>query len=196
MKKIKKMPLVIFIIIVLVLITGTAIFFLNTRETKEEKKLDPKTVEKVKKDEKKDEENKEETEKIEEQPKAETTKEPQTESNSAPASNNSSKSNTSSSNSQSSTNNYVAPSSPPAQQEQPKAPAPAPTCTPKKFYTTFRADFTSEAECESTYNYYHNIDPDKYLGFICSYQTDDCGDMYYMLTFFDSNGNYFGYNEI
>lgn len=30
---------------------------------------------------------------------------------------------------------------------------PAPACTPKKFYTTFRADFTSEAECESTYNY-------------------------------------------
>ncbi len=72
----------------------------------------------------------------------------------------------------------------------------APACTPKKFYTIFRADFTSEAECEATYNYYHNIDPSKYLGFICSYQADDCGVMYYMLTFFDSNGNYFGYNEI
>lgn len=73
---------------------------------------------------------------------------------------------------------------------------PAPSCTPKKFYTTFRADFTSEAECEAKYNYYHEIDPNKYLGFICSYQTDDCGDTYYMLTFFDSNGHYFGYNEI
>lgn len=71
-----------------------------------------------------------------------------------------------------------------------------PSCTPKKFYTTFRADFSSEAECEAKYNYYHNIDPNKYLGFICSYQTDDCGVTYYMLTFFDSNGHYFGYNEI
>ncbi len=70
------------------------------------------------------------------------------------------------------------------------------TCTPKKFYTTFRADFTSQSECESVYNYYHSINPDKYLGFICSYQTDDCGNIYYMLTFFDSSGNYFGYNEI
>lgn len=73
---------------------------------------------------------------------------------------------------------------------------PTPSCTPKKFYTTFRADFTSEAECENKYNYYHEIDPNKYLGFICSYQIDDCGDTYYMLTFFDSNGHYFGYNEI
>lgn len=73
---------------------------------------------------------------------------------------------------------------------------PAPSCTPKKFYTTFRADFASEAECEDKYNYYHEIDPNKYLGFICSYQTDDCGDTYYMLTVFDSNGHYFGYNEI
>ena len=81
------------------------------------------------------------------------------------------------------------------QQTQPSKPQ-EPSCIPKKFYTTFRADFKSEADCESTYNHYHNIDPNKYLGFICSYQTDDCGVTYYMLTFFDVNGNYFGYNEI
>lgn len=101
--------------------------------------------------------------------------------------------NTTQNNNSNSGNNYVAPSTPPVEQTpEPTAPA----CTPKKFYTTFRADFTSEAECESTYNYYHSIDPNKYLGFICSYQTDDCGDMYYMLTFFDSDSDYFGYNEI
>lgn len=96
---------------------------------------------------------------------------------------------------------YIAPkenSNAPSQSTQSQTPPqpPAPSCTPKKFYTTFRADFASEAECESTYNYYHSIDPNKYLGFICSYQTDDCGVTYYMLTFFDINGNYFGYNEI
>lgn len=71
-----------------------------------------------------------------------------------------------------------------------------PSCTPKKFYTVFRADFESEEKCNEVYEYYHDIDPNKYLGHICSDQADDCGVIYYQLTFFDINENYFGYDEI
>lgn len=85
-------------------------------------------------------------------------------------------SNKSSSDSSSSTNNSVA------------------SCTPKKFYTVFRADFDNIETCISIGNQYKSIYG--YYGFTCDYQTDDCGVMYYMLSMFDTNGIEYGYNAI
>lgn len=196
MKKIKKMPLVIASIIILVLIAGISIFFLNARETKNEEKTEPKVEEKNERDDEKEKETieeevieEEDTPVVEEQP----------ENNSPVSSNgNSSSSNGSSSssnsNNNSSNNNYVAPTPPPVQNEQPQQPAPEPACTPKKFYTAFRADFDSMAMCQQVGNKYKEVYG--YYGFICDYDMDDCGDTYYMLTMFDGNGNYIDYPNI
>ena len=197
MKKIKKMPLVIVSLIVLVLITGTTIFFLNTRETEKNEKLDPKTEEKEAKEEKEDDLEKEE--KVEEEPVVEeevtqNTEEPTQNNNTSSSSNNNTSS--SSSSSSKSNNNYVAPSSPPVQNQQPQQTTPEPSCTPKKFYTAFRPDFSVESECEKKFNYYNTIDDEKYYGYICTDEVDDCGVTYYMLTFYDIYGNYFGYDEV
>lgn len=68
------------------------------------------------------------------------------------------------------------------------------TCTPKKFYSIFRADFTTFEKCNQIGNEYKQIY--NYYGFYCDYQTDDCGTTYYMLTMFDTNGKEYGYNTI
>lgn len=197
MKKIKKMPLVIVSLIVLVLVTGTTIFFLNTRETEKNEKLDPKTEEKEAKEEQKDDSEKEEMveeESVVEEEATKNTEEPTQNTTTSYSNNN----NTSSSNSSSSksNNNYVAPSSPPVQNQQPQQTTPEPACIPKKFDTPFRADFSSEKECDDKFIYYNSIDDKKYTSHKCSFATDDCGVTYYMLTFYDINGNRFGYNEI
>lgn len=197
MKKIKKMPLVIASIIVLVLITGISIFFLNARETENNEKTEPKVEEKNERDDKEEEETVEEEtieEKenpiVEEQPESNST----ASSNTSSSSSHSSSSSSSNNNSSSSNNNYVAPSTPPAQSQQPQQTTPEPSCTPKKFYTAFRADFDSMAMCQQIGNQYKDVYG--YYGFICDYDMDDCGDTYYMLTMFDGNGNYIDYPNI
>lgn len=92
----------------------------------------------------------------------------------------------------------------PKQEEVPKqnnitqTPTPAPTksCTPKKFYSTFRAgeDIKSMAECNSKGTLYKSVYG--YIGYSCDYQTDDCGDVYYMLQMIDENGIEHGYDTI
>ena len=69
-----------------------------------------------------------------------------------------------------------------------------PSCTPKKFYTVFRADFDSMAECNRVGELYKK--EYGYYGYFCDYTTDDCGVMYYMLTMFDGNNNYIAYPDI
>lgn len=69
-----------------------------------------------------------------------------------------------------------------------------PSCTPKKFYTVFRADFDSMAECNRVGELYKK--EYGYYGYFCDYTTDDCGVMYYMLTMFDGNNNYIAYPGI
>ena len=69
-----------------------------------------------------------------------------------------------------------------------------PNCTPKKFYTVFRADFDSMAECNRVGELYKK--EYGYYGYFCDYTTDDCGVMYYMLTMFDGNNNYIAYPDI
>lgn len=196
MKEIKKMPLVIISLIVLVLVTGTTIFFLNTRETEKNEKLNPKTEEKKAKEKNKDDSKKEEKieEPVVEEKATQNTEEPTQNNNTNFSNNNNISSSSSSSNK--SNNNYVAPSSPPVQNQQPQQTTPEPTCTPKKFDIVFRADFSSEAECDAAFNYYNSIDDKKYTSYKCSNAIDDCGVTYYMLTFYDINGNRFGYNEI
>lgn len=197
MKKIKKMPLVIASIIILVLIAGISIFFLNARETKNEEKTEPKVEEKNERDDKEEEETvkeemieEKENPIVEEQPESNST----ASSNTSSSSSHSSSSSSSNNNSSSSNNNYVAPSTPPAQNKQPQQTTPEPSCTPKKFYTAFRADFDSMAMCQQVGNQYKDVYG--YYGFICDYDMDDCGDTYYMLTMFDGNGNYIDYPNI
>ena len=67
-------------------------------------------------------------------------------------------------------------------------------CTVKKFYSVFRADFDNFEECNEKGNILK--EKNKYYGFTCDYQTDDCGDIYYMLTFFDGNGNFIDYPSV
>lgn len=69
-----------------------------------------------------------------------------------------------------------------------------PSCTPKKFYTVFRADFDSMEECNRVGELYKK--EYGYYGYFCDYTTDDCGVMYYMLTMFDGNNNYIAYPDI
>lgn len=69
-----------------------------------------------------------------------------------------------------------------------------PSCTPKKFYTVFRADFDSMEECNRVGELYKK--EYGYYGYFCDYTTDDCGVMYYMLTMFDGNKNYIAYPDI
>ena len=69
-----------------------------------------------------------------------------------------------------------------------------PSCTPKKFYTVFRPDFDSMTECNRVGELYKK--EYGYYGYFCDYTTDDCGDMYYMLTMFDGNNNYIAYPDI
>lgn len=192
------MPLVIISLIVLVLITGTTIFFLNTRETEKNEKLNPKTEEKKAKEKNKDDSEKEEKieEPVVEEEATQNTEEPTQNNNTNFSNNNNISSSSSSSNKSNNNNNYVAPSSPPVQNQQPQQTTPEPTCTPKKFDIVFRADFSSEAECDAAFNYYNSIDDKKYTSYKCSNAIDDCGVTYYMLTFYDINGNRFGYNEI
>lgn len=104
------------------------------------------------------------------------------------------------SNNTSSNNNATTPK----QEEVPKqnnitsTPTPAPTksCTPKKFYSTFRADedIKSMDDCNSKGTLYKSVYG--YIGYSCDYQTDDCGDLYYMLQMIDENGQEHGYNTI
>lgn len=86
----------------------------------------------------------------------------------------------------------------PKQNNVTKAPDPAPTksCTPKKFYSTFRADedIKSMDDCNSKGALYKSVYG--YIGYSCDYQTDDCGDLYYMLQMIDENGQEHGYNTI
>lgn len=92
----------------------------------------------------------------------------------------------------------------PKQEEVPKqnpnvqTPNPAPTksCTPKKFYSVFRADedIKSMEDCNSKGALYKSVYG--YIGYSCDYQTDDCGDLYYMLQMIDENGQEHGYNTI
>ena len=190
MKKIKKMPLVIASIIILVLIAGISIFFLNARETKNEEKTEPKVEEKNERDDEKEKETIEE-EVIEEEDTPVVEEQPE---NNSPVSSNGNSSSSNGSSSSSNSNNNIAPTPPPVQNEQPQQPAPEPACTPKKFYTAFRADFDSMAMCQQVGNQYKEVYG--YYGFICDYDMDDCGDTYYMLTMFDGNGNYIDYPNI
>lgn len=67
-------------------------------------------------------------------------------------------------------------------------------CIVKKFYSVFRADFNNFDECNKKGN--ELKEKNNYYGFTCDYQTDDCGDIYYMLTFFDGNGNFIDYPSV
>ena len=67
-------------------------------------------------------------------------------------------------------------------------------CVVKKFYSVFRADFDNFNECNEKGN--ELKEKNDYYGFTCDYQTDDCGDIYYMLTFFDGNGNFIDYPSV
>lgn len=209
LKKRKRLKSLIIVFVVIIIIIGCVVIAYNQFiKSKEENaystQLDLKNISELAKNQLKDIKNKIKENKAESL-KEETNEQEIIENNNS--NNSSSNSSNNSSNIQNNTNTNTFKNdnkqSPPthnnnsSSENQSKPPIEqTPSCTPKKFYTTFRADFSSEAECEAKYNYYHNIDPNKYLGFICSYQTDDCGVTYYMLTFFDSNGHYFGYNEI
>lgn len=67
-------------------------------------------------------------------------------------------------------------------------------CVVKKFYSVFRADFDNFDECNKTGKKLKELNG--YYGFTCDYQTDDCGDIYYMLTFFDGEGNFIDYPSV
>lgn len=67
-------------------------------------------------------------------------------------------------------------------------------CVVKKFYSVFRADFDNFDECDKNGKELKEIN--NYYGYTCDYQTDDCGDIYYMLTFFDGNGNFIDYPSV
>lgn len=79
---------------------------------------------------------------------------------------------------------------------QTPTPAPTTSCTPKKFYSIFRADedIKSMADCNSKGRLYKSVYG--YIGYSCDYQTDDCGDLYYMLQMIDKDGLEHGYDTI
>lgn len=131
-------------------------------------------------EESKTDDSKNEVEEVQEEPKQETTN----------------KNSTTSSNTSSNNNNVITPKQEevPTQNNVTQEPTPTPSCTPRKFYTQFRADFDSFEECNfNGIKYKQELG---YLGFVCDYTTDDCGVTYYMLSFFDNTGTYYGYDTI
>lgn len=115
-------------------------------------------------------------------------------SNSSNSSNSNSSSSSGSNNSSSSSNNSTNNNSSNVSDSENNNSGSTYTCTPKKFYLSFTADFESMETCQSIGQQY--IDQGLYRGYMCYYATDDCGDLYYMLKLLDENGNYINYSDI
>lgn len=70
------------------------------------------------------------------------------------------------------------------------------SCTPKKFIMKFfRADFDNFEECKIAGEKLTK-NSDKYVGYVCNNMPDDCNVTYYMLSVFDEDSNYYGYDTL
>ena len=70
------------------------------------------------------------------------------------------------------------------------------SCTPKKFIMKFfRADFDNFEECKIAGEKLTKNN-DKYVGYVCNNMPDDCNVTYYMLSVFDEDSNYYGYDTL
>ena len=193
MKKIKKMPLVISTLIVLVLIASISIFIFNAREykNKESLKIDQKVSnEKLETNEIDQNISKEDQEKkVTEEKKVNENKENEKTINESVTKNeninNQNKATTKSNNSQS--NNTEKKDVVPKQESATPQPVePQKTCTPKKFtFSYVRADFSSFAACKEMGEKYRKGG----YRYICDNYQDDCGDTYYMLSLTEANSS-------
>lgn len=66
------------------------------------------------------------------------------------------------------------------------------SCTPKKFYTSFKPQFNTEQKCNDMGKVYYDLG----YGYFCSSDQDDCGDTYYQLILYDENKYYYDYTIV